>query len=1114
MKLFKSPKNRENKTIPVPAPAPWTMPPEMGSYLARVDELAGLLPDMASAIGQLSGTQRQHLVSIQSFGEALARAFEELDSISQASSQVTAKSKEYQQVVSGAEQSLLGTLESFDLVLTEYEHSAGELAGLTATTREMGDLAGMMTSLSLRIKQLVRNAEIKAFHAGTQGRGFGVIAENMSRLASEMERTAARVPVLTEGIRSGVEKIASGMDQSRRTVLELKEQAGQVKTRLIGVNQANQQTVSAFDEISLKARDQREIRDRLVGGIGQISKVADELMVSQEVVTSVLSTEKAELGMAGSARSLLEEALEIQRKNRHNWAAAQAGRGMDLLRFRLAGAAERWRDLQHILEELRDSIKSEEVQSSALWHELEHLFQNTDSIQRRLEAVESGISRSREDFELMSGSLEELFRGLGSIMGWLDGFQSDRGRIQDDLKGVMEAGSGIKDFTEQIKLLSFYAAVEVAEMGEAGADFGGIVSQAQALAKKAAEDSGKLWPLLDKLGRQFETTAAIFQRARQAASHSQLLVDRARASLQGSKDSASAFAGSGQQALGEIRRQIEKHQEIFRLYRSYADSFKDVEQRFSGFSVLLGRFQDTLNHLSQTGDLKGPELAKLQVQFPPEGRIKSELSSDPITLDPAMMTDSTSNQVAIQIHQGLVQFDHGSNVVPALAWRWRISPSGLVWTFYLRKGATFSHGREVQAGDVKYTLERMLDPKVKCPNSYFVEMIKGAREFMAGKTRHVEGIRVVDPYTVRIELQYPFMPFLSNLACTMVSIVPREMVEDRDRQFSKEPCGAGPFMIKNWLPGQSLELERNPGYYQPGLSLAGISYRINLKDEEKSSALTEGQLDLASVNSAQLQELKEKQGLGLLSLPQLNIQYLCVNVSRATPFASARVRQALNHAIDRQALIESTDLAGSAIVAKGVFPPELPAYNPDLHGYKHDPAKAREMLAEAGFPQGLPGEFLLDYREGRAQAQRAELVRKCCQEVGISIKPNPMSWKDLLDKTYGGESVLSFNGWSSDNGDPDNFLYPLFHSKNWGRAGNTSFFKSPIIDELLDEAVAIRNPDERLRRYRRIEQLIVEQAPWVFLFHNLKHMAVSDRVHGYRLRPFGTESLKDCWLEQ
>ncbi|MDP2806894.1 MAG: ABC transporter substrate-binding protein, partial [bacterium] len=421
--------------------------------------------------------------------------------------------------------------------------------------------------------------------------------------------------------------------------------------------------------------------------------------------------------------------------------------------------------------------------------------------------------------------------------------------------------------------------------------------------------------------------------------------------------------------------------------------------------------------------------------------------------------------------------------------------------------------RELIAPDVKYSLERLLNPKIKSPNQAVVEMIKGASEYSQGQAKEVSGLLVIDHYAIKIVLQYPFMPFLSNLACTMAAIVPKELVEDGSLDFSRHPVGSGPFILKSWDSGKTLELEPNPHYHERRISLSGVKYSIGLNDEQKTEALASGRLDVTDVNSQQRRALSADHSLKVISLPQLNVQYLCINVSRVSPFADIRVRQALNYAIDKKALIDTTELAGDAVAAKGVFPPELWAYNPNLAGYGYDPGRAKKLLAEAGYAGGLPGEYLLDIRDSKAQLQRFEIVRQNCREAGIIIKPNPLSWKALLEKTYSCQSQLSFNGWSSDNGDPDNFLYPLFHSKNGGRAGNTSFFKSPAIDEMLDEAVTIRDPGQRLMRYRKIEEMIVQEAPWVFMYHTVKSTAVRNTVHGFRPRPFGSELYKHCWVE-
>ncbi|MDO9068368.1 MAG: ABC transporter substrate-binding protein, partial [Deltaproteobacteria bacterium] len=467
-------------------------------------------------------------------------------------------------------------------------------------------------------------------------------------------------------------------------------------------------------------------------------------------------------------------------------------------------------------------------------------------------------------------------------------------------------------------------------------------------------------------------------------------------------------------------------QDILARYNQYSQSYQQVAAKLQGFSGFLQKGREALAWFERMDSMGRAEIETAGLKNYIGGQLKTEISSDPITLDPAMMTDATSNEVAAQIFEGLVQFSGGASVVPAAAWRWKISNDGLSWTFYLRRGIKFSHGRELNAQDVKYSLERLLSPRIKSPNQSFVEMIKGAPEYSQGQARDVEGLQVLDHFAIKIVLQHPFMPFLSNLACTMAAIVPRELVEDGSQDFSRHPVGSGPFILKTWEPGRALELAPNPHYHERRVSLSGIKYSIDLNDEQKTAALTSGRLDVTDINSLQRRALAAEPAVKVVSLPQLNVQYLCINVSKVSPFADKRVRQALNYAVDKKALIETTELAGDAVAAKGIFPPELWAYNPDLAGYGYDPARARKLLEEAGYSGGLPGEYLLDVRDSKAQMQRAEIVRQNCREVGISIKPNPLSWKALLEKTYGCQSQLSFNGWNSDNGDPDNFLYPLF----------------------------------------------------------------------------------------
>ena len=1117
MKLFNFSSKKNTRTGPAvldPVAADWKPSADLLESFRKIDEFIKLLPEMSGDISSLAAEERRHLGDIGRFGEAMAEAFEGIDSIGSASGRVSENSQEYQQVIAATEQQLKTALESFDTVDQSYQQSSGELNGLFKTTAELEELAGLMSGLSLKIKQLVRNAEIRAFHAGGKGKGFAVIAENMSRLAGEMEKTTSLVPGLTAAIKDSIQKMTLGVAESRQLVDGLKEQAGQVKDMLNSLYQSNLGLMDSFDRVGRTAREQRELEGKLVGGLKRIAQSAEGLSVSQEVTALVLSTEAAEVTQAEFAKNQLDEALGLWDQKRDP-AALHAARSIwDMLRVKLQLSSERWLDLQSAIDGQKEALASEEALAGTLWHDLEALFESISRINASLEEMAGTIGQNRQEFEKMEQGLTDSFDKLVRVKTWLDEYEAGRGGMTGKLAEISETGTAIKDFTEQIKLLSFYAAVEVAEMGQEGGDFGSIVGQAQSLSQQAAADSAKIGPLLKQVTEQFVQTSVTIRQTQKIMSTSLEAVGQAQSSLvlargwAAKMDQIVAEAGSG------IGRQQSRRQDIFSRYSQYSQSYHEVAVKLQGFSGFLLKGRESLAWFLKAVPQTQSEIGPALMEKYPGRLLRTEVSSDPITLDPLMMTDSTSNRVAGQIFEGLVQFGAGASVVPAVAWRWKISPDGLSWTFYLRRGIKFSHGRELTAQDVKYSLERLLNPALKSPNHSLVEVIKGAKEYSQEQAREVAGLQVLDQYAIKIMLQYPFIPFLSNLACTMTAIVPKEMVEDGTLDFARHPVGSGPFRLKSWEPGVELELEPNPHYHERRVQLSGVKYSISLNDEQTMEALASDRLDIADVGSLQRRKLSSDQSLRLASLPQLTVQYIGINVSRVTPFADQRVRQALNYAIDKKTLIETTDLAGAAVIAKGIFPPELWAYNAGLKGYDYDPGRARQLLAEAGFAGGLPGEYQLDIRESKSQQARAEIVCQCCREVGITVKPNPMSWKALLEKTYGCQSQLSFRGWSSDNGDPDNFLYPLFHSKNWGRSGNTSFFKSALIDEMLDEAVTIRDPVQRLRRYQKLEELIIQEAPWVPLYHTVKSTAIKNYVHGHRPRPFGSELYKYCWMEQ
>uniref|UniRef100_A0A7C4XJ30 Solute-binding protein family 5 domain-containing protein n=1 Tax=candidate division WOR-3 bacterium TaxID=2052148 RepID=A0A7C4XJ30_UNCW3 len=478
--------------------------------------------------------------------------------------------------------------------------------------------------------------------------------------------------------------------------------------------------------------------------------------------------------------------------------------------------------------------------------------------------------------------------------------------------------------------------------------------------------------------------------------------------------------------------------------------------------------------------------------------IRSHLSSDPLTLKGDQKTDANSHQVIVNSLTGLFQFGKGVDVIPGLCEDYEISADGLEYTFRIKRDLRYGNGQRLRIEDVKEGLIRALSG----PNANFFEMIKGTEEFLKTKNPDVLGIKILDPQTIKIELEYPFLPILANLATNVA-----------DPYIDGEyPIGTGPFRVSEWEKNKRISLVANEFYYEGRPSIDELEFLIIKDDDHCYELFKKGALSIYRPGEKNLKKIKSETPELLFTVPELSIQYLAFNCQKF-PFNNRLVRQAINFAIDREKMVEKF-LRESAIPARGIFPPSIRVYNDKLKLYSYDPSKSRELLNQAGFPNGLPDIYPLDVSDSLTTIRRAEFISSALSEIGIKITINPLPWKVLLEKSYQGNSLLSLQGWVGDNGDPDNFLYPLFHTKSFGYPGNTFFFSEPEIDEMLEQARKIRNLSQRIDYYRTLEEKILKEAPGVFLYHSLENVAIQREVLGISPHPLSLIRAKyACILE-
>jgi peptide/nickel transport system substrate-binding protein/oligopeptide transport system substrate-binding protein len=487
---------------------------------------------------------------------------------------------------------------------------------------------------------------------------------------------------------------------------------------------------------------------------------------------------------------------------------------------------------------------------------------------------------------------------------------------------------------------------------------------------------------------------------------------------------------------------------------------------------------------------------------PADGVYRLPISGNPVTLDPARFTDADSEGVARRLFNGLVKLDRDLRPAPDLAERWELSPDGLTFTFHLRRGVKFHHGREFVAEDVRYSYERLLRKDTLSHRAWVVEPIFGAWALRDGVADTVAGIETPDPYTVVIRLQEPFGPVLELLAMPNAAIVPKEEVQALGARFGRAPVGTGPFRFVSWRDNDVIELERNPDYFGGAPALKGLRFRVIKEPLVAYQEYRAGRLEHCAVPPGYLKEVLEgSEAAQVISKPTLSTYFIGITMTHDPCGGNLHLRRALNYAVDRKFLCEQV-LGGAHVPARGVLPPGLPGYNPELEGYAYDPARAAEEVRLAGYdPEaGDVPELRLYFNLGSAGQQVAEAVQADFKRIGIPVTLFTLDMSALLDATNKGDPDLFRLSWLADFPDADNFLF-IFHSRMQGSSGNRAHYSNPRVDDLLDRSRREADPEKRLAILREAERIIVSDAPWVFLSHGRTNLLVKPYVRNFRLTP-------------
>ncbi len=530
--------------------------------------------------------------------------------------------------------------------------------------------------------------------------------------------------------------------------------------------------------------------------------------------------------------------------------------------------------------------------------------------------------------------------------------------------------------------------------------------------------------------------------------------------------------------------------------------FYSLPENFMGWDKTIKAMLDSIN-LSAPSVMGFPRNEILILEG---GESKNPRENDPAT------THGSGDNL---IFGGLVSYNDQLEIMPELAQSWDISPDGTVYTFHLQPNAVFHNGKPFTADDIVYSWERAANPETESDTVLtYLSDIVGVKEMHDGKADSITGLNIIDEHTLQVTIDAPKPYFLLKLTYPTAFIVDLDNVKT-GVDWYRTPNGTGPYRLMRWDPMEKMIYQRFERFYGTKPAIANIIY--TLYTGEGIRLYENGSIDITGVGSYNVQRVTDANdplNKELVSGVGLCTSYMAFDVTQP-PFDDVKVRQAFTMAFDKEKYIQVV-LSNAALPAKGLYPPALPGYNLDLKGLEYDPVRARQLLKESkyGSSSALPEIVYTDGGYGSyISADIGALIQMWEQNLGVTITVNNLEPEVMLDELHkGNHGQIVSSGWCADYPDPENFADVLFHTST---AMNYSNYSNPTLDNILENARVETDVTQRIDLYQQAEQIIVDDAPAIFLTHSLSYVLVKPYIKGYTLSPVSTFPwIRYLWMDE
>jgi len=476
------------------------------------------------------------------------------------------------------------------------------------------------------------------------------------------------------------------------------------------------------------------------------------------------------------------------------------------------------------------------------------------------------------------------------------------------------------------------------------------------------------------------------------------------------------------------------------------------------------------------------------------------IASDPTGLDPEAVENNTSGFIMSTVYDSLVRYKPGTTeVIPGVAEKWEVTPDGLTYTFHLKSGIKFSDGTPLDAKAVVWNVDRELN-KENPQYIYNTGPVEGYEDFTFGD---LASYKALDDLTVQFVFKQPSAPFLNSMAMVWNGLVSPAAAAKFGKDYRNHPLGSGPFVFREWRQRDQIILDANPDYWGGKPKVDHVIFKELPDAQAAVLALKRGEIQiLGDVSSQTIAAIKADPSLEILTQPGLAVSGVALPVDTA-PFNDKRVRQAVNYAVDKDAINKAL-FNGLAVPMTSPLPQAQWGFDPSIKGYPYDPEKAKALLKEAGVAEGTQVE-LLTYNTPRgynpAGPNLAVAIQGYLKKVGIQANVRQLEVGGYFQTVRSGKYTgLAMEGWTGDNGDPDNFIGEM-----WGAANiptvNWLRYKNDELEGLLKDALKVADPAKRTEIYAKAQRIVVDDAPWIFINSTLQIRAISKKVSGFQLNP-------------